>query len=424
MGVKIAVIGAGSTYTPELVEGFGLRAQRLELDELVLHDIDPERLEILGALARRILDKLEFRGALTLTTDRPAAVDGASYVLVQIRVGGLAARLRDETIPAKFGCIGQETTGAGGFAKALRTVPVVLDIAADTARLGADGAWLLDFTNPAGLVTQALADYEHRAIGLCNIPIGFQRMLAQQLSVDPARVQLEHVGLNHLSWERGVFVDGEDRLPGLIDVYADQLAEEVDLPGSVIRLMRAIPSYYLHYFYFTEQALASQETDTPRAQAVMEIEAELLEMYKDPSLDVKPKLLEQRGGAFYSEAAAMLVESLALDVGDVQVVNVKNAGAIPNIDQDAVVEVPCRISTTGAEPLPQRPLPPEMLGLVQQVKAYERLTVEAAMTGDRDVAVKALMANPLVGTYERAQPLADALIDANRELLPRFFANS
>ena len=424
MGVKIAVIGAGSTYTPELVEGFGLRAQRLELDELVLHDIDPERLEILGALARRILDKLEFPGKLTLTTDRAAAIDGASFVLVQIRVGGLAARLRDETIPAKFGCIGQETTGAGGFAKALRTVPVVLDIASDTARLGADGAWLLDFTNPAGLVTQALADYEHRAIGLCNIPIGFQRMLAQQLSVDPARVQLEHVGLNHLSWERGVFVDGEDRLPGLIDVYADQLAEEVDLPGSVIRLMRAIPSYYLHYFYFTEQALASQQTDTPRAQAVMKIEAELLEMYKDPSLDVKPKLLEQRGGAFYSEAAAMLVESLALDAGDVQVVNVKNAGAIPNIDQNAVVEIPCRISITGAEPLPQRPLPPEMLGLVQQVKAYERLTVEAAMTGDRDVAVKALMANPLVGTYERAQPLADALIDANRELLPRFFAKA
>ena len=345
-------------------------------------------------------------------------------MLVQIRVGGLAARLRDETIPAKFGCIGQETTGAGGFAKALRTVPVVLDIAADTARLGADGAWLLDFTNPAGLVTQALADHAHRAIGLCNIPIGFQRMLAQQLSVDPTRVQLEHVGLNHLSWERGVFVDGEDRLPGLIDVYADQLAEEVDLPGSVIRLMRAIPSYYLHYFYFTEQALASQATDTPRAQAVMKIEAELLGMYKDPSLDVKPKLLEQRGGAFYSEAAAMLVESLALDAGDVQVVNVKNAGAIPNIDGDAVVEIPCRISNTGAEPLPQRPLPPEMLGLVQQVKAYERLTVEAAMTGDRDVAVKALMANPLVGTYERAQPLADALIDANRELLPRFFAKA
>lgn len=424
MGVKIAVIGAGSTYTPELVEGFGLRAQRLGLDELVLHDIDSERLEILGALGRRILDKLEFPGELTLTTDRAAAIDGASFVLVQIRVGGLAARLRDETIPAKFGCIGQETTGAGGFAKALRTVPVVLDIAADTARLGADGAWLLDFTNPAGLVTQALADHDHRAIGLCNIPIGFQRMLAQQLSVDPGRVQLEHVGLNHLSWERGVFVDGEDRLPGLIDVYADQLAEEVDLPASVIRLLRAIPSYYLQYFYFTEQALASQETDTPRAQAVMEIEAELLEMYKDPALDVKPKLLEQRGGAFYSEAAAMLVESLALDVGDVQVVNVKNAGAISNIDHDAVVEIPCRISTAGAEPLPQRPLPPEMLGLVQQVKAYERLTVEAAVSGDRDVAVKALMANPLVGTYERARPLAEALIDANREQLPRFFATA
>ncbi len=220
-----------------------------------------------------------------------------------------------------------------------------------------------------------------------------------------------------------MFVDGEDRLPGLIDVFSEQLGEEVDLPGSVIRLMRAIPSYYLHYFYFTAEALAAQAKDKPRAQEVMEIEADLLKMYADPALDVKPKLLEQRGGAFYSEASAMLVESLMLDAGDVQVVNVKNGGAIPNIDEDAVVEVPCRISAEGALPLPQRPLPPEMLGLVQQVKAYERLTVEAAVTGDRDTAVKALMANPLVATFELAGPLSEALIDENRDYLPRFFAN-
>ena len=424
MGVKIAVIGAGSTYTPELVEGFGLRARALAIDELVLHDIDAGRLAIVGGLAERIMAKLEFPGKLTLTTNREEAITGASFVLVQIRVGGLQARLRDETIPAQFGCLGQETTGAGGFAKALRTIPVLLDIAEDTARLGAEGAWLLDFTNPAGLVTQALIDHGHRAIGLCNIPIGFQRMLARQMGVEPAQVQLEHVGLNHLSWERGVFVDGEDRLPGLIDVYADQLAEEVDLPGSVIRLTRSIPSYYLHYFYFTAEALAAQATEKPRAQAVMEIEAELLEMYADPALDIKPKLLEQRGGAFYSEASAMLVESLLLDAGDVQVVNVRNAGSIPNIDENAVVEVPCTISAAGAIPLPQRPLPPEMLGLVQQVKAYEWLTVQAAVTGDRDTAVKALMANPLVATFERAAPLAEALIEANREYLPRFFATA
>jgi len=419
--VKVAVIGGGSTYTPELVEGFGLRRDVLPVDELVLHDIDQSRLDVVGGLAERILRKLEFPGRLTLATDRERAVEGADFVLVQLRVGGLRARLQDETIPPRFGCIGQETTGPGGFAKALRTVPVVLEIADDTARLGADGAWLLDFTNPAGLVTQALIDHGHRAIGLCNIPIGFQRDLAKQLGVEPSRVQLEHVGLNHLSWERRVMVDGVDRLPDLIDTYADQLGEEVDLPGDLVRLLRAIPSYYLRYFYLTGEMLEQQRGERPRADEVMEIERDLLAMYADPTLDVKPKLLEQRGGAFYSEAAAMLVESLHTDRGDVQVVNVRNAGAIPNLAGDAVVEVACRVDASGATPLPVEPLAPEMLGLVEQVKAYERLTVAAAISGDRGLALKALMANPLTSQYGVAVPLLEALLEANREHLPRFF---
>jgi 6-phospho-beta-glucosidase len=421
--MKIAVIGGGSTYTPELIEGFGLRAGRLPVDELVLHDIDPDRLEVVGGLAERILGKLGFPGTLTLTTDREQAIGGASFVLVQLRVGGLAARLLDETIPPRFGCLGQETTGAGGFAKALRTVPVVLEIAEQTARLGAPGAWLLDFTNPAGLVTQALIDDGRRAIGLCNIPIGFQREFARPLGVEPERVQLEHVGLNHLSWERAVLVDGEDRLPGLVQTYPDQVGEEVGMPGSLVRLLGAVPSYYLRYFYFPEESRAEAAAEQPRAARVMEIERDLLAMYADPLLDVKPKLLEERGGAFYSDAAAMLVESLYGDAGDVQVVNVRNAGAIPNLDDDAVVEVPCRIGAGGADPLPQRPLPPEMLGLVEQVKAYERLTVAAARDGDRDMALKALMANPLVASHAVAAPLLDALLDANRRHLPRFFDN-
>jgi 6-phospho-beta-glucosidase len=419
--VKVAVIGGGSTYTPELVEGFGLRRDVLPVEELVLHDIDQGRLDVVGGLAGRILEKLEFPGRLTLTTDRESAVEGADFVLVQLRVGGLRARLEDETIPPKFGCIGQETTGPGGFAKALRTVPVVLEIAEDTARLGAPGAWLLDFTNPAGLVTQGLIDHGHRAIGLCNIPIGFQRELAKQLGVEPSEVQLEHVGLNHLSWERRVMVNGVDRLPELIDGYADQLAEDVDLPGDLVRLLRAIPSYYLRYFYLTGEVLEKQRSERPRADEVMEIERGLLEMYADPALDVKPKLLEQRGGAFYSEAAAMLVESLHTDRGDVQVVNVRNDGAIPNMADDAVVEVACRIDASGAIPLPVEPLAPEMLGLVEQVKAYERLTVAAAVSGDRGLALKALMANPLTSEYPVARPLLDALLEANREHLPRFF---
>jgi 6-phospho-beta-glucosidase len=419
--VKVAVIGGGSTYTPELVEGFGLRRDILPVDELVLHDIDEERLEIVGGLADRILAKLDFPGRLTLTTEREQAVRDATFVLVQLRVGGLEARLRDETIPARYGCIGQETTGPGGFTKALRTVPVVLGIADDMSRLGAEGAWLLDFTNPAGLVTQALIDHGHHAIGLCNIPIGFQRMLAKQFGVDPRQVQLEHVGLNHLSWERRVLVDGVDRLPELVATYADQIGEEVDMPGDLVRLYNAIPSYYLRYFQLTGEVLEKQRTGTSRAAEVMQIERDLLEMYRDPALDVKPKLLEQRGGAFYSEAAAMLVESLHTDRGDVQVVNVRNDGAIPNLAADAVVEVACRIDGRGAQPLPVEPLAPEMLGLVEQVKSYERLTVAAAVSGDRDLALKALLANPLSADYRVAAPMLEELLEANREYLPAFF---
>ena len=424
MGIKIAVIGGGSTYTPELVEGLALRRDALPLDELVLHDIDPGRLAVVGGLAGRILRHHGFGGRFATTTDRAEAIRGASFVLVQLRVGGMAARLRDETIPLSFGCIGQETTGPGGFAKALRTVPVVLDIAADTRRLGAPGAWLLDFTNPSGLVTQALLDHGHRAIGLCNVPIGFQRHFAALLDVPPERVQLEHVGLNHLSWERKVTVDGVDRLPELIERHADALAAETELPPDLIRRQRAVPSYYLRYYYFERRVLEELRGGRPRAEEVMEIERGLLEMYADPALEVKPKLLEERGGAFYSEASAMLIESLHADRGDVQVVNVRNEGAIPNLDDDAVVEVPCRIDAGGATPLPLAPLAPEMHGLVQHAKAYERLTVQAAVSGDRQTALAALLANPLVRDYEVAEPLLDALLEANREYLPRFFGEA
>ena len=421
MGIKIAVVGGGSTYTPELVEGIGLRREVLPVDELVLHDIDPARLEVVGGLAERILRHHGFRGRFVATTDRTEAIRDASFVLVQLRVGGMQARLRDETIPLEYGCIGQETTGPGGFAKALRTVPVVLDIAADTQRLGAPGAWLLDFTNPSGLVTQALLDHGFRAIGLCNVPIGFQRDFAKRFGIAPERVQLEHVGLNHLSWERKVLVDGVDRLPELIRTDAEQLAREVDTSPEIIRAQGAIPSYYLHYYWFTSKVLEEQRTNTPRAEEVMEIERGLLEMYADPQLEVKPELLEERGGAFYSEASAMLIESLYSDRGDMQVVNTLNDGAIPNVADDAVVEIGCQISATGAEPLPVVPLAPAMHGLVEHAKAYERLTVQAAVTGDREIALQALLANPLVREYDVARPLLDELLEANREFLPRFF---
>jgi len=419
----VAVIGGGSTYTPELVEGFLAHADRLPVDELVLHDIDPQRLEVVGGLARRIMTRREWPGKLVLTSDRERAIDGSSFVIVQLRVGGQSARLLDETLPLEFGCIGQETTGPGGFAKALRTVPVVLDIAESTAGRGARDAWVVDFTNPVGIVTQALLDEGHRAIGLCNVAIGFQRRFAARLGVSPDRVALEHVGLNHLTWERAVRVDGHDRLPELIEAAADEIGADIGSPGELIRLLGAIPSYYLRYFYFTDSVLAGQLSGAhkSRAEEVMAIEKTLLEMYRDPELAEKPKLLEQRGGAYYSEAAAQLIASLHAGTGDEQVVDVRNDGAIPGLPDDAVVEIPARVDASGATVGHFDPLAPELLGLVQQVKAYERLTVDAAIHGDRKAALKALLANPLVGRYNVAVALLDALLDANRRHLPRFF---
>ena len=419
MGTRITVVGAGSTYTPELVEGFARRSDRLPIDELVLLDIDPERLEVVGGLARRMLDRLGWSGRVTLTGDRDAALDGADFVLLQLRVGGQAARLVDETLPLRFGLIGQETTGAGGFAKALRTVPRVLEIAEQTARRAAKDAWIVDFTNPVGIVTQALLDEGHRALGLCNVAITLQRRLAARFGVEPERVQLEHVGLNHLTWERAVRIDGEDRLQDLLDEDASELADELRMPVEMLRWMRAIPSYYIRYYYLTRTVLGEQMDGHTRARDVMDIEARLLEMYRDPTLAEKPELLDHRGGAFYSEAAAQLIASLYDGRGDVQVVDVRNDGALPDLPDSAVVEIPAVIDRDGAHPLPLSPLVPEQRALVQAVKAYEELTIEAARTGDRDIALRALAANPLVGA-EVASPLLDAILEADAAHLERF----
>jgi 6-phospho-beta-glucosidase len=422
MSLKIAVIGGGSTYTPELVQGLADRAASLPVDELVLHDVDAERLAIVAGLAERILRREGWPGRLTTSTDRQAAIDGASFVLVQLRIGGQATRLVDETLPHRFGCIGQETTGPGGFAKALRTVPVVLELADDVGRRGASGAWIVDFTNPVGIVSQALIDAGHRALGLCNVAIGIQRRMAARFGVSPERVELEHVGLNHLTWIRAIRVDGVDRLPGLIADHVDELAAEVGSPAGLIRALGALPSYYLHYYYATRDVLAEQLAGGTRAEDVMAIERELLEMYRDPTLDRKPALLQERGGAFYSEAAAQLIASLHAGTGDVQVVDVRNDGAIPDLPAGAVVEVPARIDREGAHPLPLAPLAPEIRGLVQAAKAYEELAIRAATTGDRRIALLALLANPLVPDLRAAEGLLAAILEANAPFLPRFAA--
>jgi 6-phospho-beta-glucosidase len=419
------VVGGGSTYTPELVEGFGRRAGVLPVDELVLYDIAPERLRVVGGLAERILARHAYPGRLTTTTDLARAVDGADAVLIQLRVGGQAARLVDETLPNRFGLIGQETTGPGGFAKALRTVPLVLDIAEEVRRRARPGAWIVDFTNPVGIVTRALLAAGHRAVGLCNVAIKFQRDMAVRLGVDADRVRLGHAGLNHLSWIRSVTADGVERLPELLagDTLTE-LAEQVRVPAGLLRDLGAIPSYYLHYFYCTDHELQAQREGAHRAEKVLAIEQELLSLYEDPALDHKPELLESRGGAYYSEAAAALVTSLLTGDGAHHYVDVRNDGVLAGLPDEAVVEVPAHVDTAGPHPVPVPPLPPEMLGLVQAVTAYETLAIEAALTGDRTVARRALVANPLVRQWDPVAPLLDALLEANRRYLPRFFGDA
>ncbi len=404
--MKVAVVGAGSTYTPELVSGLSA----VEVDELALMDVDDERLDVVGGLASRMLDRTGWRGKLSLTTDLDRAVEDADFVLVQIRVGGQAARLRDETIPLACGCIGQETTGAGGFAKAMRTVPVVLQIADRVRELARGDAWIVDFTNPVGIVTRALLDAGHRAVGLCNVAIGFQRHLAHVLGVEPQRVLVDQVGLNHLTWVRRVLLDGGDVLPALLAGHGDELAEHTGVERSVLDDLGVLPSYYLHYFYDHDRVLEELRDARPRAAEVAEIERQLLDLYRDPATTTKPALLEQRGGAFYSEAAVGLVASLLRGDDVVHEVDVRNNGVLGGLADDDVVEVPARVRAGVVEPLPQDPLAPELLGLVQHVAAYERLAAEAAITRDPVMARKALLAHPLVGQVAQIDALLDAAL--------------
>src|SRR5664280_2247228 len=422
--MKIAVVGAGSTYTPELVSCLEREREWLEVSELALQDIDSGRLEVVGGLAGRMLARQGFAGRLTVTGDLDRALDGADCVLIQIRVGGQEARLSDETVPLPFGCIGQETTGAGGFAKALRTIPVVLEIAERAAARAADEAWIVDFTNPVGIVTRALVDAGHRAIGLCNVSITLQRLFARLLAVAPERVVVEQVGLNHLTWVRAVRLDGADVLPALLASHGDEIAEEIELPRRLLDELGAVPSYYLRYFYLHDQVLVEQRRGRPRALEVAEVERELLGMYADPDLADKPTLLEQRGGAFYSEAATGLISSLVAGSGDVHVVDVRNGGALAGLADDDVVELPARIGPDGATPLAQEPLASESLGLVQHVAAYERLTVQAAIAGDRAVARRALLAHPLIGQLPLAEELLERLLEAGAPHLPQFSRGS
>jgi 6-phospho-beta-glucosidase len=415
MSIKVAVIGGGSTYTPELVSGLSGEQERLDVRELWLVDPDAERREVVGGLARRMLASQRFAGSLEVTEDLDRALDGADVVLFQLRVGGQSARLSDETVPLRCSCIGQETTGAGGFAKAMRTIPVVLEIAERVRELAADDAWIVDFTNPVGIVMRALLDAGHRAIGLCNVAIGFQREIAAIYGVAPESVLVDQVGLNHLTWIRRVLVNGEDVMGEILERHAERLEGQTGLPAELMRLLGVLPSYYLRYFYMHDLVREQQQTEPPRAQLVAEIERELLALYRDETLVSKPAALERRGGAFYSEAATQLVGSLVANTGDVQVVDVRAGDSMPHFAPDDVVELPARITSAGAEPLRQPPLAPELRGLALHVSAYERLTVQAARTGDRETMRKALLAHPLIGQFPRSDEVLELLSQAEQE---------
>jgi 6-phospho-beta-glucosidase len=429
--MKVAVIGGGSTYTPELVNGFLARTETLPLTELWLMDIDAERLNIVGGFAQRMVTAKGTPFKVVLTLDQRAAVQGASYVITQLRVGQMPARRADEYLGQRHGLIGQETTGVGGMAKAMRTIPVVLQIAADMRQL-APKALLVNFTNPAGLVTQALQKYapDVPSVGVCNVAIttkmgildGVEKLMGT--SITPERAELKTLGLNHLSWHRGFTVDGEDIWSQVIEATLAELRSEPEPEWDprTIETLGMLPNYYLQYFYHTDRKLASQQKWPPsRAEEVIEIEKDLLRQYADPSLVEPPADLMLRGGAYYSTVATQLLNAHYNNLGENHIVNTAHAGAIPGWPDDWVLEMPCRIDKAGIHPLPAEPLPMVCFGLLAQVKSYELLTVEAAVHGDRKAAFEALLAHPLGPKADRIQAVLDDLLETHRPYLPQFW---
>lgn len=421
-GWKICVVGAGSTYTPELIEGLIERAGVLSVRELALVDINAERLGILSEMARRMFRTAGREVLVTVTEDRRRGIEGADFVLNQIRVGGQAARIRDEKMGRRHDVVGQETTGPGGFAKALRTIPVALGIAEDIRELSPQ-AWMINFTNPAGMVTESLLRYGGvQVMGLCNSPFGMQAEIARSLGVEPARVRIDCVGLNHLSWVRRVFLDGQDVTDAVLDGFiADLEQRDSTFDPQLIATLRLIPSSYLRYFYHQQRILANQREGGPtRGEQVWEIEQQLLESYRDPDLCCKPPLLEKRGGAHYSTLAVSLVTAIATDRGEVHIVDCRNSGALEDLPDDVAVEMPAVIDRQGAHAITAGHLPFSIRGLVQHVKAYEELTIEAAIGGDERAALLALTANPLVPSFDTARDLWRDIKEENAEYLPQF----
>lgn len=430
--MKVAVIGGGSTYTPELVNGFLARLDKLPLTELWLMDIDEERLSIVGGFAQRMVEHRGKPFNVMLTTDRREAVRDASYVITQLRVGQMQARVADEYLGQRHGLIGQETTGVGGMAKALRTIPVILDIAEEMRQVSAPGAMLANFTNPSGLVTQALTKYapDVLSVGVCNVAVGTSMRIKSMLErttgneIDISRTELNTLGLNHLSWHRGFLLDGEEVWPQVMETYLTELKAEEHPEWDVhmIEVLRMIPNYYLQYFYHTDKKAADQGKWPPsRGEEVMEIEKNLLREYADPTLKEPPADLMLRGGAYYSTTATQLLNAHYNDLEEIHVVNIPNAGAVKEWPADWVLEIPAKVDRKGIHPKPTDPLPPACFGLLAQVKAYELLTVEAAVHGDRQAAYQALLAHPLGPSADKVQYVLDDMLVTHKPHLPRFW---
>ncbi|MCG2785724.1 MAG: 6-phospho-beta-glucosidase [Anaerolineae bacterium] len=430
--MKITVIGGGSTYTPEIVIGFIDRLSTLPITELWLMDIDPQRLEIVGGFAQRIVKAKGDPFKVVLSTDQREAISGASYVVTQLRVGMMPARRNDEYLGMRHGLVGQETTGVGGMAKALRTVPVILSIAKDLKEVGAPGALLANFTNPSGIVTEALFRYaaDVTSVGVCNVGITTKMGMIERLEpalgikIDPDHAELDTLGLNHLTWHRGFKVDGEEMWPHIFPAFVADLKKEEHPEWDVrtVETLGMIPNYYLQYFYYTDKKLKAQEKWPPsRADEVIEIEKSLLEQYADPNLVEPPADLMKRGGAWYSTLATKVINSHYNDLGQTHVVNVRHNGAVEGMPRDWVVELPARVDKSGIHPLPAAALPMAEFGLVSAVKMYELLTVEAAVHGDRNAAYEALLVTPLGPKADKIQAVLDDLLETNKEHLPQFF---
>lgn len=425
--LKIAIIGAGSTYTPELIEGFILKRSQLIIDSIYMMDIDRNKLDIIGALTRRMLEKSGMDAKLVLTENCREAVEGADYVLAQIRVGMLDARIQDEKIPLKYDLLGQETTGAGGFMKALRTIPVIMDIVRDMEKY-APNAWLINFSNPSGIIAEAVLNNSSiKMIGLCNGPINMLTHAKELLPEGTKEFDYEFIGLNHLNWITKVFADGKDILKdGLnegLEAATPKNITKMSYDKALLRSTGGIPSGYLNYYYFREEkVLENKKAEKTRGEVCKDIEAQLLTLYKDPDLKEKPKLLEERGGALYSTAAVSLIDAIENNKKEFHVVNVKNDGALDFMDKDDVIEVKCMVDKDGAKPVKVDGFDNYFItGLMRAVKAYEKLTVKAGLNGDYDAALAALMVHPLIGGYRKAKDVLDEMLQANRKYVPGFF---